>query len=87
MHTATRLAGPVIERVRRDNPAARLVVYGLYAPPNAEHLRALGAHVVLGPEAEADLVALVSGTERRHDRPARCRGCRSSHRTARACRR
>ena len=63
MHTATRLAVPVIERVRRDNPAARLAVYGLYAPPNAEYLRALGVHVVLGPEAEADLVALASGTE------------------------
>ena len=63
MHTATRLAAPVIERVRRDNPAARLAVYGLYAPPNAEYLRALGVHVVLGPEAEADLVALASGTD------------------------
>jgi radical SAM superfamily enzyme YgiQ (UPF0313 family) len=63
MHTATRLAGPVIERVRRLNPAARLVGYGLYAPPNAEYLRALGVDVVLGPEAEADLAALASGTE------------------------
>jgi radical SAM superfamily enzyme YgiQ (UPF0313 family) len=63
MHTATRLAVPVIERVRRDNPAARLVVYGLYAPPNAEYLRALGVHVVLGPEAEADLVALAAGAK------------------------
>jgi radical SAM superfamily enzyme YgiQ (UPF0313 family) len=63
MHTATRLAGPVIARVRRDNPAARLVAYGLYAPPNAEYLRALGVNVVLGPEAEADLVALASGSD------------------------
>src|SRR5919112_4303427 len=46
MHTAARLAAPVIERIRRDNPAARLVVYGLYAPPNAEYLRAVGVHVV-----------------------------------------
>jgi hypothetical protein len=46
MHTATRLASPVIERVRRDNPTARLVAYGLYAPPNEEYLRALGVHVV-----------------------------------------
>ena len=65
MHTATRLAAPVIERVRRDNPAARVAVYGLYAPLNAEYLRALGVHVVLGPEAEADLVALVSGSDGR----------------------
>src|SRR3954452_14355116 len=58
MHTATRLAVPVIERVRRENRSARLVAYGLYAPPNEEYLRALGVDVVLGPEAEADLVRL-----------------------------
>ena len=63
MHTATRLASPVIERVRRGNPRARLVAYGLYAPPNEEYLRGLGVHVVLGPEAEGDLVALACGTE------------------------
>ena len=63
MHTATRLAVPVIERVRRENPSARLVAYGLYAPPNEQYLRALGVHVVLGPEAEADLVALASGED------------------------
>ena len=32
MHTATRLAVPVIERVKRLNPAARLGAFGLYAP-------------------------------------------------------
>jgi radical SAM superfamily enzyme YgiQ (UPF0313 family) len=63
MHTATRLAPPVIERLRRDNPTVRLVTYGLYAPPNEEYLRGLGVDVVLGPEAEGDLVALASGTE------------------------
>ena len=34
MHTATRLALPVIARVRRANPGARSVAYGLYAPLN-----------------------------------------------------
>jgi radical SAM superfamily enzyme YgiQ (UPF0313 family) len=58
MHTATRLALPVIRRVRALNPEARLAVYGVYAPPNAEHLRALGVHDVLGPEYEAGLVSL-----------------------------
>src|SRR5712691_3458079 len=38
MHTATRLALPVIERVRRVNPKARMVCYGLYAELNAELL-------------------------------------------------
>ena len=65
MHTATRLAVPVIDRVRRDNPSARLVAYGLYAPPNEEYLCGLGVDVVLGPEAEADLVRLAADSGRR----------------------
>jgi radical SAM superfamily enzyme YgiQ (UPF0313 family) len=60
MHTATRLAIPVIERVRRSNPTATLVAYGLYAPLSEQVLRACGVSVVLGPEAEADLVALAT---------------------------
>jgi radical SAM superfamily enzyme YgiQ (UPF0313 family) len=59
MHTATRLALPLVERVRRVNPAARLCAYGLYAPLNAECLRDRGVDYVLGPEAEEDLVDLV----------------------------
>ena len=58
MHTATRLAAPLIERVREVNPAATLVAYGLYAPLNADWLRSRGVTTVLGPEAEEDLVAL-----------------------------
>src|SRR5688572_15593067 len=58
MHTATRLAAPLIARVRRVNPSARLAAYGLYAPLNAAWLTDQGVQHVLGPEAEADLVAL-----------------------------
>src|SRR5262249_4038143 len=36
MHTATRLAVPVIGRVRRVNPRARLAAFGLYAPLNQD---------------------------------------------------
>ena len=61
MHTATRLAGPLIERVRATNPAAQCVAYGLYAPLNAEWLRGRGVSIVLGPEAEEELVALAVG--------------------------
>ncbi len=61
MHTATRLAGPLIEQVRRLNPRARLCAYGLYAPLNRRWLQALGVDVVLGGEFEADLVALARG--------------------------
>ena len=57
MHTATRLALPVIDRVRGLNPSARLVAYGLYAPLNAELLRERGIDEILGGEFEEDLVA------------------------------
>ena len=58
MHTATRLAVPVIRRVRGLNPAARLCCYGLYAPLNARFLRSLGVHDILGGEFEDELVRL-----------------------------
>lgn len=61
MHTATRMALPVIERVRRVNPHARLCAYGLYAPLNEPLLREHGVDVVLGPEFEESLVAAVTG--------------------------
>ena len=58
MHTATRLALPVIDRVRALNPSAHLCAYGLYAPLNADVLRARGVGTVLGPEFESDLLEL-----------------------------
>src|SRR5687768_12607095 len=58
MHTATRLAAPLIARVRASNPAATIVAYGLYAPLNAAWLRDRGVTHVLGPEGEGDLLAL-----------------------------
>jgi radical SAM superfamily enzyme YgiQ (UPF0313 family) len=58
MHTATRLAIPLIDRVRRINPAAHLCCYGLYAPLNEAWLRQHGVASVLGGEYEADLVGL-----------------------------
>ena len=61
MHTATRLAGPVIQRIRRDNPSARLCAYGLYAPLNEEWLRSLGVDAVFGGEFEADLTRWADG--------------------------
>ena len=59
MHTATRLAAPLIDRARRVNPSARLCAYGLYAPLNAQWLGERGVTEILGPEAEAELVDLV----------------------------
>jgi len=59
MHTATRLALPVIDQVRALNGDARLVAYGLYAPLNEALLRARGVTDVLGGEFEEDLVRVV----------------------------
>ncbi len=68
MHTATRLAVPVLRRVRARNPSAHLCAYGLYAPLNAAHLRALGVHTILEGEFEADLLALADRLDPRADR-------------------
>lgn len=58
MHTATRLALPVVDRVKRVDPSLRVAAYGLYARLSEHVLRDRGVDWVLGPEAEADLVAL-----------------------------
>ncbi len=61
MHTATRLAGPVIQNARRLNHAARICAYGLYAPLNGPWLRSLGVDDVLAGEFEGDLVDIARG--------------------------
>jgi radical SAM superfamily enzyme YgiQ (UPF0313 family) len=61
MHTATRMALPHIEMVRRANPAARICCYGLYAPMSEELLRGLGVHHVIGGEFEEALANLIAG--------------------------
>jgi hypothetical protein len=61
MHTATRLAGPIVDRVRRGNQSARLCAYGLYAPLNAAWLRSLGIDEIFGGEFEADLTNWAEG--------------------------
>lgn len=60
MHTATRLALPLLARCRRAAPRARVVCFGLYAPLNAELLRRKGAQHILGGEFEAALTALAA---------------------------
>ncbi len=61
MHTATRLAIPWIERVKRFHPRAKIACYGLYAPLNAELLKEAGADVVIGGEFEQALADWASG--------------------------
>jgi radical SAM superfamily enzyme YgiQ (UPF0313 family) len=58
MHTATRLALPIIDTVRQLNPAATLCAYGLYAPLNASLLRDHGVAEIIGGEFEDELTAL-----------------------------
>src|SRR5213080_715034 len=58
MHTATRLAAQLLPRLRKLNPSAYLCCYGLYAPMNADYLRALGVATILGGEFEEGLVHL-----------------------------
>jgi radical SAM superfamily enzyme YgiQ (UPF0313 family) len=59
MHTATRLAARVIEKVRKLNPSAHVCCYGLYAPLNESYLRSLGAETILGGEFEPGLISLL----------------------------
>jgi radical SAM superfamily enzyme YgiQ (UPF0313 family) len=62
MHTATRLALPVIDRVRALNPRAVLCAYGLYAPLNAALLHEHGITEIIGGEFEDDLAELARRT-------------------------
>ena len=96
MHTATRLAMPVIARVRALNPDARLVAYGLYAPLNAPMLREQGVSAIIGGEFEDALVGRPRDPGARHDVDAlatrrhgvaRSPACTSSCQTAPVCRR
>jgi len=58
MHTATRLAAPVIKKIRAANASARICAYGLYAPLNAEWLQSIGVTDVIGGEFEEELAAI-----------------------------
>ena len=63
MHTALTIGVRAAERIRRINPACRIVFHGLYALLNADYLRAHGASAVLGGEVEAELVALLTAID------------------------
>jgi radical SAM superfamily enzyme YgiQ (UPF0313 family) len=61
MHTATRLAVPLIRRVRALNRDAHICAFGLYAPLNDELLYRLGVDTVIGGEFEEPLSRLCRG--------------------------
>ena len=61
MHTATRLAVPLVGRVRdRRGDLVRIVLYGLYAPLCDDVVD--GVDHVVGGEYEAELVAIAGGS-------------------------
>lgn len=61
MHTATRIALNLLEKVKLLNPRAHLCAYGLYAPLNEDLLRKMGVSTILGGEFEEGLLSLVEG--------------------------
>ncbi len=71
MHTATRLAGPIIARTRTLNPSARLCAYGVYAPLNEPWLRTLGVDAVFGGEFESELTRWAGHTRDLSQTPLR----------------
>ena len=70
MHTATRLAAPLIQNARALNSSARLCAYGLYAPLNAQWLRSIGIDDVLGGEFEEELTAIARAVKAGHGEAA-----------------
>jgi radical SAM superfamily enzyme YgiQ (UPF0313 family) len=66
MHTATRLAIPLIERARRVNPSAPLCCFGLYAALNRELLLTLGVDACFGGEFETALAGFAAGSPNTH---------------------
>jgi radical SAM superfamily enzyme YgiQ (UPF0313 family) len=71
MHTATRLAAPVIRKVRGLNPSARICAYGLYGPLNTQWLRSLGVDDVLGGEFEGELASIAQDLSTTRDTEVR----------------
>lgn len=58
MHTATRLAIPLIPRIKTLNPTAHICCYGIYAQLNQKFLLQQGVDTILSGEFEEGLVAL-----------------------------
>jgi radical SAM superfamily enzyme YgiQ (UPF0313 family) len=83
MHTATRLAARLVEKIRGLNPRAHLCFYGLYAPVNEEYLRGLGVGTILGGEFEEGLANLASRLESGADAKSNGNGAYSGNGSAR----
>lgn len=56
MHTATRLAATIVERVKSVNADAHICFFGLYASLNETYLGTIGADSIIGGEFEQGVV-------------------------------
>src|SRR5258707_365803 len=63
MHTATRLAVPLIQKLRDARPDVHICCYGLYAPMNETYLRSHGVRTILGGEFEQSLADVADGLD------------------------
>lgn len=66
MHTATRLAINLLQKIKAINPAAKICFYGLYAPMNSPLLQALGADAIIGGEFETALLQFCQDVRAEH---------------------
>jgi radical SAM superfamily enzyme YgiQ (UPF0313 family) len=71
MHTATRLAAGLLQKLHALNPEVHVCCYGLYAPMNLSYLRGLGAQTILGGEFEQSLRDLARRLEQGENGPQR----------------
>ena len=70
MHTATRLAIPLIRKIRVLEPRAHFCAFGLYAPANQDLLQSLGVDSVIGGEFEEALSRLRPRSESGNGEPS-----------------
>src|SRR5438874_1079035 len=70
MHTATRLAAPLMLRARTASKSVRICAYGLYAPLNEQWLKSIGADAVFGGEFEEQLADWAENRKSDRTQPA-----------------
>ncbi len=70
MHTATRLSVALLPRLKKLNPHAHIVFYGLYAPLNSEYLKKIGGDSFVGGEFEDGLVQIYNNLKNGNSDPS-----------------
>ena len=70
MHTATRLSVALLPRLKKLNPYAHIVFYGLYAPLNSEYLKKIGGDSFVGGEFEDGLVQIYNNLKSGNSNPS-----------------